>query len=253
MSTIASPRDSSSVRSPSSSRTSLDIPAAPRSQAGSQRRNRAALRDYYNLKVASEQASEQSPSSEQGPSDTVATSELDKEGFDAAAYVKAVLAKESLEGVLRIEGDLISEIKNLDGERKALVYDNYSKLIAATDTIRRMRMNMDPLTPATSTLSPAVSHIAETAASLSKELVERTSKVQINGTSSGKEDARQSQKQTVRWVLDTPRRIQEHMDNEDKSAAEAEYSSVKSLLESWQAVPGAAELKERCETLLLED
>jgi len=30
------------------------------------------------------------------------------------------------------------EIKGLDGERKALVYDNYSKLITATDTIRRV-------------------------------------------------------------------------------------------------------------------
>lgn len=30
------------------------------------------------------------------------------------------------------------EIKGLDGEKKALVYDNYSKLIAATDTIRKV-------------------------------------------------------------------------------------------------------------------
>ena len=33
----------------------------------------------------------------------------------------------------------VLEIKGLDGERKALVYDNYSKLIAATDTIRKVR------------------------------------------------------------------------------------------------------------------
>lgn len=30
------------------------------------------------------------------------------------------------------------EIRGFDGERKALVYDNYSKLIAATDTIRKV-------------------------------------------------------------------------------------------------------------------
>lgn len=30
------------------------------------------------------------------------------------------------------------EIKGLDGERKALVYDNYSKLITATETIRKV-------------------------------------------------------------------------------------------------------------------
>lgn len=30
------------------------------------------------------------------------------------------------------------EIRGFDGERKALVYDNYSKLIMATDTIRKV-------------------------------------------------------------------------------------------------------------------
>lgn len=30
------------------------------------------------------------------------------------------------------------EIRGLDGERKALVYDNYSKLITATDTIHKV-------------------------------------------------------------------------------------------------------------------
>ena len=29
-------------------------------------------------------------------------------------------------------------MRGLDGEKKALVYDNYSRLIAATDTIRRV-------------------------------------------------------------------------------------------------------------------
>jgi len=37
------------------------------------------------------------------------------------------------------------EIRGLDGERKALVYDNYSKLIAATDTIRKV--NLDAASP----------------------------------------------------------------------------------------------------------
>ena len=46
----------------------------------------------------------------------------------------------------------VVEIRALDGERKALVYDNYSKLIAATDTIRKVsgrrliyRLNLNDL------------------------------------------------------------------------------------------------------------
>lgn len=37
----------------------------------------------------------------------VPTSELDAAGFDAQAYVKGVLEKEGLEGVLRTEGALV--------------------------------------------------------------------------------------------------------------------------------------------------
>ena len=44
-----------------------------------------------------------------------------------------------------VQGTLVSrrwradlDIRNLDGERKSLVYDNYNKLIAATETIRKV-------------------------------------------------------------------------------------------------------------------
>lgn len=72
----------------------------------------------------------------------VLESELDAEGFDAEGHVKGILAKEGLEGLLRLEGVLINEIKALDGEMKALVYDNYSKLITAMDTIKKVSFHI---------------------------------------------------------------------------------------------------------------
>lgn len=138
-----SPPPSLSIRSPSSSRTSLDVPANNNSISSSRpansRRNRAALRDYYGIKSSTEDANNNGgtsqPSTQQLPT---VLGELDREGFDAAAYVKNLLEKESLDSVLKVEGALVSEIRGLDGERKALVYDNYSKLIAATDTIQKV-------------------------------------------------------------------------------------------------------------------
>lgn len=150
MSTIASPRPSlASLTTDSSHRPSFDAPPqSPRlfefppspSLAGSQRRNRVALRDYYRLtKNPTTSTSEAStPLHDDEQVGAVAESELDAQGFDAEGYVKVILAKEGLEDLLRIERVLINEIKALDGERKALVYDNYSKLITATDTIRKV-------------------------------------------------------------------------------------------------------------------
>ena len=37
------------------------------------------------------------------------------------------------------ETDFFPELRSMDGERKGLVYDNYSRLIAAVDTVRDVR------------------------------------------------------------------------------------------------------------------
>ena len=139
-----------------------------------------------------------------------------------------------------------AEVKYLASERAALVYDNYSKLIAATDTIKRMRTNMAPLTPATSTLVPAVAHIAETAKQLALKAQE--SPVQSHSDEAANSD-RQSlrptaDKATVRWGLDTPRRITE------LGPAAAEWELVRKLLRSWQGVEGVDRVQEECERAL---
>lgn len=113
MSTIASPRPSSSIRSPSSTRTSFD--ASARATAPTARRNRSALRDYYGIKASAAAAKEAEPSiSEEatinhlGPEDDETLTELDATDFNADAYVNNLLAKEGMKGVLRVEADLVS-------------------------------------------------------------------------------------------------------------------------------------------------
>ncbi|KAL8833453.1 MAG: hypothetical protein Q9170_004262 [Blastenia crenularia] len=256
MSTIASPRQSIASLSPGPSRRpSLDN--LSRSQATSPvrapRRNKSALRDYYNLKAAAPvdaSSGQQRSDSEVFPE--VKESELDTPGFDAEAYVRDVLAKESLQGLLKIESGLINEIRGLDGEKKALVYDNYSKLITATDTIRKMRTNMDPLIPTTSTLSPAISHIAETAASLAESLQKRS--VEGGKLKEHEDDdvmtRKRRQRDTVRWVLGAPSRLRELVDEGRRSEAEEDWIKVKGLLDKWEGVQGVYEVKEQCSKIM---
>lgn len=66
-------------------------------------------------------------------------SEIDAEGFDADAYVQTKLRESGLEDLLKTYTRVLGEIRALDAEKKALVYDNYSKLITATETIRKVR------------------------------------------------------------------------------------------------------------------
>ncbi|KAK5729615.1 hypothetical protein LTR17_011802 [Elasticomyces elasticus] len=238
MSTIASPRPSISLSSRRTS-TSTDAgrsPSASRalaSAAGSLRRNRVALRDYYGIKNAAPVDGRDAPPT---PTlDSVQESELDKPDFDAHAYVQALLAKEGLEGVLRVEAGLVGEIRGLDGEKKALVYDNYSKLIAATDTIRNMREKMDPLTE-TSTLMGDIERIAETASKLSEQMK----------TQHGGDTGRRAQQQTVKWVLGAPDRLRQMVAEGKAGEAEAEWEEVSKILSKWDGVKGVEQVRRGC-------
>lgn len=155
------------------------------------------------------------------------------------------------------------EIRNLDSDRKSLVYDNYSKLLSATSTIRRMRGNMDPLAPTTHTLGPAIAHIAETAASLSSSMQALPRKpanlglgieISVDGEDEEKKETERKlrQKETVRWVLDTPRRLQEMIDQEQDEEAEKEWEEVGRILDKWDGVVGVKELRAQCEEIMVE-
>jgi hypothetical protein len=245
MSTIASPRPSiasSSRRNSGStditvtSTTARGNPSA--AERASIRRNRSALRDYYNIKKEIE-------ATQDGVADSTfdgeEESELDKPGFEPEAYVERLLRHEGLEAVLRVEAGLISDIYSLDGEKKALVYDNYSKLIAATDTIRNMREKMDPMTPTTSTLSPAIGHIAETAARLSTDLSKSNVRSAVDAAAT-----KRKQQESVRWVLGAPDRIRDLVESDQRDAAEAEWQDISEILSKWTGVKGTEEVRQAC-------
>ncbi|OAA54545.1 Vps51/Vps67 [Niveomyces insectorum RCEF 264] len=158
--------------------------------AAATRRNRAALREYYNLKKAggtgtgtstpvlevtevlddAELQQHQHQLQQQHNHilsySEVPPSEMDASGFDADAYVRHTLETSSLAELLRIYTRVLGETRALDAEKKGLVYDNYSRLITATETIRKMRATMDPLNPMAATLDPAIAHIYHEAVAL---------------------------------------------------------------------------------------
>lgn len=247
MSTIASPRPSialSSRRDSTSTENTVRSASTSRPPASNtNRRNRTALRDYYHLQASGVAA----PAASSLTLDAEEESELDRADLDVATYVPALLAREGLEGVLRAEARLGSEIRSLDGEKKALVYDNYSKLIAATETIRVMREKMDPLTPGTSELTTQIARIAETAEGLAGRMRRfQSGRSEENELQMG----RRGQVETVRWVLDAPERLEGMLVLGRSAEAQADWRDVSGLLEKWEGVRGVEDVGRRCREVL---
>ncbi|KAJ5711691.1 Vacuolar protein sorting-associated protein 51 [Penicillium malachiteum] len=282
MSTISSPRQSiASSRghspAPPSSRPSLDplntnsisgglsaasTPSTTRAISPNPRRNRSALRDYYNLKPPGVDSS--SPRSRSVPRTTDAGdisnpttlasgTELDNAEFDPQRYVDHLLSTSSLATILKAENTLVGDIRTLDGERKALVYDNYSKLIRAVETIGKMRKSMDergaPLTM-TKTLGPAIAFVAETAGGLIKEGEEQRKKIKEAREQEPVLDSQRGQKETVKWVLGAPERLKGLLQDKKTEEAEKDWKEVRRLLDAWGKVKGVAEVREACEKVM---
>lgn len=147
----------------------------------------------------------------------------------------------------------MGDIRTLDGERKALVYDNYSKLIRAVETIGKMRRSMDdrgaPLTM-TKTLGPAIAFVAETAGSLIQEGEDQQRRMREARDSQGVQ--RNRAKETVRWVLATPERLERLIGDGKREEAEEDWREVKNLLDKWEGVGGVDEVREACQKVMGE-
>ena len=146
MSTIASPREPPRRTPTNSNRPSFETsrstlaspvltqgptnPPPPQQQQRKTSSNRAALREYYNLRAAAPRI--------EIPDSEVPATEIDAPDFDAEEYVAKVINKSSLEELMKLYTSVVGEVRALDAEKKALVYDNYSKLITATETIRKV-------------------------------------------------------------------------------------------------------------------
>eukprot|EP00601_Ochromonadales_sp_CCMP2298_P009205 CAMPEP_0173198724 /NCGR_PEP_ID=MMETSP1141-20130122/16839_1 /TAXON_ID=483371 /ORGANISM="non described non described, Strain CCMP2298" /LENGTH=317 /DNA_ID=CAMNT_0014123535 /DNA_START=59 /DNA_END=1008 /DNA_ORIENTATION=- len=74
---------------------------------------------------------------EAGPTGTI-----DDADFDPTQYVHSLLSAQPLEKLLSHDGDMVQEIRTLDGEMQKLVYDNYNKFITATETIKEMKRDV---------------------------------------------------------------------------------------------------------------
>lgn len=224
-------------------------PAAP------PRRNRNALRDYYNLNRNStalssgRQSFQSQRAGSNGAEGRVAssTTELDNPNFDADAYVAQFLETSSLATILKAETSLRSDIRSLDAERKALVYDNYSKLINAVKTIGSMRKSIDETSQMsinTTTLEPAMDSIRQTVEELLNDQRQFA-------TNANEEDGRShSRIETVKWVLNMPSRLEFLLEHGKADEATMEYEGISHLLTKWAGVRGVKELRQRCEEIL---
>ncbi|THZ38619.1 hypothetical protein D6C90_06360 [Aureobasidium pullulans] len=244
ISTITSTRSPSSSR-PASIRDSTNTTAnSTPVPAPSRRRDRAALREFYNLQASDAAKAPPAPITQQQedttPPDALAV--LDNPSFSADQYVQELLTSSDAEGLLRTLNSITISSLGLEGDKKALVYDNYTTLLSATKTISKMRENVDPMAPVTTTLEPAVCHIVDVAVGISE-----------SRKGGGKGGSKEGDREVVRWVLGAPERLGKMKEEGGNEEMEKQWDGVRTLLEKWEGVKGVEEVRRKCEEVVGKD
>ncbi|GAA5898074.1 hypothetical protein JCM8208_000148 [Rhodotorula glutinis] len=147
---VASPPPSFSRRVSAVSSVGGGGGASP-SVAGSERKRRTRLRDYYGLAT---------------PKEGQALDVDSPDRFDPDSYFHSLSSTASLPDLLKREIDLLNEIRELDGERQSLVYNHHHELIDASDTIRKMKSRAEALDTSLDALKTSFQSISQLSASL---------------------------------------------------------------------------------------
>lgn len=204
------------------------------------KQNRVALREYYNLQVTAPKPDDPSQISDINSEvglihnhTSLEASELDKENFDSDAFVRRVLKHQNLMELLTTYSNLLGEIRALDAEKKALVYDNYSKLIKATETIGKMRECVEAKAPVAGKLDLIMEGIYTKAEGL-KNTQKKNS---INATEKNQAERESKMvraKFIARIVLEAPEKVRNLLSEGKQNEAREVWQNVRSLLQRWK-------------------
>ena len=104
---------------------------------------------------------------------------LDAGAFDCERYVVSQLEKLKVAELLDKDAQLMHDIRNLDSDMQMLVYENYNKFIAATETIKRMKNNVEDMDTDMSSIDGSMKSISGGSSKLDDSLASKRSKASV--------------------------------------------------------------------------
>ncbi|KAI8822481.1 exocyst complex component Sec5-domain-containing protein [Fimicolochytrium jonesii] len=169
--------------------------------------------------------------------------DLDSTAFNKDLYLNKLLNEKALPDLIQRDNEVVAEIKQLDGDMKTLVYENYSKFISATDTIRSMKTNIENMESQMDQLFESMSLITTSSESINRELsADRAKLHQLNSVD--------NLLRKLHFVFELPTRLRECVDNKEYSQAVKYYARVAGLLERYRHMAVFTKIEEECRAII---
>ena len=148
---------------------------------------------------------------------------IDAPDFDAERYVRETLERTPLDALREKCASMREEARRLDGDAQTLVYENYSKFIAATDTVRDVRVNAHAMEETMAEAKTLITATVEKAHRVDKNLSLRRDQVlALSGV--------RNLIAKLQNAFDVPEKMRAALDRDAPSVAANYYAAVRPLL-----------------------
>ncbi|ORZ21359.1 exocyst complex component Sec5-domain-containing protein [Absidia repens] len=130
-------------------------------------------------------------------------------------------------------------MREIDGDMKTLVYENYSKFISATDTIRKMKSNVESMESEMGRLNENIHGIAQQCNNINQALEPNRTKIQQLGNV-------HNQLQRLQFIFELPNRLEKCLNSKHYVHAVKYYSRARKLLDHYQHMPAFKGIEKDC-------
>jgi len=162
--------------------------------------------------------------------------QIDSPSFQADEYVKHLLKTAPMDTLLRRDDELVSEVKALDSDMQMLVYENYNKFISATDTIRKMKGDVESMEAEVDSLVQKMDGIAHASLGVNETLAGKRSRID--------KLVRVRRLLTrLEVIFNLPAKLTAAVEKGDYEAAVGHYATCESVLRKYSNTPSFANIQ----------
>lgn len=164
--------------------------------------------------------------------------------FNADLYTQKVIREASLSQLMAQESEIHRQIGSLDSDMQTLVYENYNKFIAATDTIRKMRVDFRAMEDEMDQLATKMQDITRFSGQISDTLRDRRTKI---GTLSGTHALLKK----LQFLFELPAKLKECLADDDLATGVKYYLRAQRVLDQYQHMASFQGIKTDCDQIMV--
>ena len=214
------------------------------------RPNRARLAEYYKISDAVEikgedKSSSVSPVNMTAEKPVSSPFDINSSSFDPELYSQKLIKEASLSQIMAQEGEIVRQIHSLDSDMQTLVYENYNKFIAATDTIKKMRVDFREMEEEMDQLADKMKTLTQRSAVVNDNLKGKRSKVsELSST--------HALLKKLQFLFELPAKLKVCIEEENWEQGVKFYVRAQRVLDQYQHMPSFSGIKVDCDNIMIE-